>query len=190
MVLMVKAIVFLSISKTENLNIAQRQLFFQKNSMTTKNFDTPSSSSHIASIDIAKRRDFIIQNQKEFQMPITDKYLGTEKQNTALLKFLKNNSVFRQKWESELMTIQSSSSTKKVEIRSETKAQVDQISDKDKPTFPARTPGEFLATHGIDLSVAPAGMRNNNPFNIKWTNSDFQKRILVDAVEPSKNKDQ
>lgn len=142
----------------------------------------------ISSLSYVQRKEFLKQNSKE--LPFLEEYTGTEKQNTALLKFLKNNSAFRQKWESELMAIQSSSSEKKVEIRNEAKAQVNQISDKDKPTFPARTPGEFLAAHGIDLSAAPAGIRNNNPFNIKWTNSDFQKRILVDAVEPSKNKDQ
>ncbi len=65
-----------------------------------------------------------------------------------------------------------------------------ELVDKTQPHFDAKTPEEFLKSIGSNTDKIPAGMKNNNPFNIKWTNSNFQKSILVDAVGPSQNRDQ
>jgi DNA topoisomerase IA len=70
----------------------------------------------IAPINIDTRRDFIVKNSQEFQIPIVGKYRGTEKQNTALLKFLKESPDFRKKWESELLNIKNTTEQKKTEI--------------------------------------------------------------------------
>lgn len=71
----------------------------------------------IAPVSIKKRSDFILKNSQEFQIPIKGKYRGTEKQNMALLKFLKESPDFRKKWESELLAIKNTSEQKKTEIK-------------------------------------------------------------------------
>lgn len=73
--------------------------------------------SFIAPINIDARRNFILKNSQEFQIPIKGKYRGTEKQNIALLKFLKESPDFRKKWESELLAIKNTSEQKKTEIK-------------------------------------------------------------------------
>lgn len=57
----------------------------------------------IAPVNIEARKDFLLKNSQEFQIPVTGKYRGTEKQNIALLKFLKENPAFRKKWETALL---------------------------------------------------------------------------------------
>lgn len=142
----------------------------------------------ITSLNYIQRKAFLQKNNIE--LPFSGPYKWTEKQNTALLNFLKNNPTFRQRWEQELLSLKNSSSKKRNEITDIATTEIHELADEHKPTFPIKSPNQFLADHGIDFSVAPAGIRNNNPFNIKWTNSDFQKRILVDGLAPSKNKDQ
>ena len=84
--------------------------------MLNKNFDTPTSSSYIAAVDIKTRGDFLLKNSQEFQIPIKWKYRGTEKQNIALLKFLEESPDFKKKWESELLNIKNTVDQKKSEI--------------------------------------------------------------------------
>lgn len=79
--------------------------------------ETLTSQSLIAPINIDARRDFLLKNSQEFQIPIKGKYRGTEKQNIALLKFLQESPDFRKKWESELLAIKNTSEQKKAEIR-------------------------------------------------------------------------
>jgi len=151
-------------------------------------FEKSSNVPQVNSLSYQQRKEFLRKNGKE--LPFSEEYKGTEKQNTALVKFLKNNPNFKQKWEQELQLLKTSSNKSKNAVTSTAKTEINEMIDKNKPTFPIQTPEQFLSNHGIDLSAAPAGIRNNNPFNIKWSNSDFQKRILVDGIEPSKNKDQ
>ncbi len=53
---------------------------------------------------------------------------------------------------------------------------------------PALTPQAFLGTN--DLASVPAGMRNNNPGNLKYTNSPWQQKNLSGMLGPSVNTDQ
>ncbi|TNC10824.1 hypothetical protein FF100_21990 [Methylobacterium terricola] len=50
------------------------------------------------------------------------------------------------------------------------------------------TPEQFLKTN--DVSSFPAGMRNNNPGNLKFSGSDWQKRNYPGMVGPSVNTDE
>lgn len=79
--------------------------------------ETLNSQSFISPINIDTRRDFLLKNSQEFQIPIVGKYRGTEKQNIALLKFLKESPDFRKKWESELLNIKNTTEQKKTEIK-------------------------------------------------------------------------
>lgn len=55
--------------------------------------------------------------------------------------------------------------------------------------YPAKTAEEFLKQNWGNGEI-PAWMRNNNPFNMKYTNSPFQRTNYVGMVWPSKNTDQ
>lgn len=74
------------------------------------------TQSLIGSIDIKEREQFILKNSQEFQIPIKWRYRGTEKQNIALLDFLRKSPDFRKKWESELLKIKNVVDQKKTEI--------------------------------------------------------------------------
>ena len=62
----------------------------------------PSAASHIAYVDFSQRKKFIKENKKDFSF-LPERYSGTEKQNIALLNFLKKNPEMRKKWEKELI---------------------------------------------------------------------------------------
>lgn len=159
------------------------------------NLEQPTSSSHIAAVNFSQRKDFIKENAKDFPELWISDYRWTGTQNIALLNFLRTNPIstdwktkFREQWEAELMSVKNEEKKEKKGIINAIRGFIQHIVDKDKPKFAPKSAQEFLWSTGV--SEFPAWMRNNNPFNIKWTNSDFQKRILVDPIEPSKNKDQ
>lgn len=65
-------------------------------------------------LNYQQRKEFLRKNNEK--LPFSEKYKGTEKQNIALLKFLKESPDFRKKWDLELRNMKDSVTHQKSEI--------------------------------------------------------------------------